>query len=241
MRNKLLILFTGLFLITACSKKEEPQNQAGTNKPATKAAHEVVVQEVQHVTEYTYIRVKEGDKEYWMAAPKAEIKVGEVITYNKAMEMKDFESKELKRKFDSIFFVDNLDAKLGTGSMTSPQKPNIAQENVSVDKAADGITIAQLFSNPNNYSDKVVKIKGKVVKLNTGIMGKNWVHIQDGTKSGNDFDLTVTTQDMVNKNDVVTFTGKIVLNKDFGYGYSYKILMEDAKSDSKPAYHKMSM
>ena len=228
------------FAISACSKKEEPKVQA--SNPAVKAAHEVVVQEVVNVTEYTYLRVKEGDKEYWMAAPKAEIKVGEVITYNKAMEMKNFESKELKKKFDSIFFVDNLDAKLGAGAMNSPQKPVITQQNVSVEKAANGITIAQLFSNPNNYSNQVVRIKGKVVKLNSGIMGKNWVHIQDGTKNGADFDLTVTTLDMVEKDAVVTFTGKIMLNKDFGYGYSYKVMMEDAKAEGGSSPHKtMSM
>lgn len=241
MRNKLLIVIAGLILITACSKKEETQNKLQSSKPAVKAAHEVVVQEVQYVSEYTYLRVKEGDKEYWMAAPKAEIKVGEVITYNKAMEMKNFESKVLKRKFDSIFFVDNLDAKLGTGTMTSPQKPNITQENVSVEKAADGITIAQLFSNPNNFANQVVKIKGKVVKVNNGIMGKNWVHIQDGTKNGNDFDLTVTTQNEVMKDGVATFVGRIILNKDFGYGYSYKVMMEDAKIESASQKKMMNM
>jgi hypothetical protein len=239
MLNKLFVILAAVILISACSKKEEPKPQMAAS--TAKAAHEVVVQEVVSVTEYTYLRVKEGDKEYWMAAPKAEIKVGEVLTYNKAMEMKDFESKELKKKFDSVFFVDNLDAKLGTGTMNSPQKPVITQENLSVEKAADGITIAQLFSNPSNYANQVVKIKGKVVKLNSGIMGKNWAHIQDGTKSGSDFDLTVTTNDKVSKEDVVTFTGKIVLNKDFGYGYSYKVLMEDARSDSKPSYHKINM
>ena len=87
-----------------------------------------------------------------------------------------------------------------------------------------------MFSNVNSYANKIIKIKGKVVKVNNAIMDKNWAHIQDGTKSGSDFDLTVTTNDMVNVGDVVTFTGKIALNKDFGFGYSYKVLLEDAKA-----------
>lgn len=237
MRFKIVAFMALIVFAFACSKQEEQKPQAV--KPAVKAAHEVTVQEVIQVTEYTYIRVKEGDAEYWMAAPKAEIKEGEVLTYNQAMEMKSFESKELKKTFDSIFFVDKLDAKLGTGSMTQPMKPTISQEDVKVEKAAGGITLAQLFANPSSYANKTVTVKGKVVKMNSGIMGKNWLHIQDGTKSGSDFDLTVTTSDNVGKDQIVTVTGKIVLNKDFGYGYSYKVLMEDAKVAGENNPHKM--
>lgn len=227
MFKRFLVLLIIIVSVAACSKSEEPKTSAA--KPQTKAAHEVTVKEVIDVTEYTYLKVAEGDKEYWMACPKAEIKVGEVLTYNQAMEMKQFESKELKKTFESIFFVDKLDSKLGVGAMNQPMKPTIAQENVQVEKAAGGITLAQLFANPSEYANQTVTIKGKVVKMNSGIMGKNWLHIQDGTKSGSDFDLTVTTIDNAGKDQIVTVTGKIVLNKDFGYGYSYKVLMEDAK------------
>jgi hypothetical protein len=238
MRFNINVLLTfGILAILACSNKEEQKPVA--TKQMTKSAHEVVVQEVINVTEYTYIRVKEGEKEYWMAAPRGDIKEGAVLTYESAMEMQNFESKELKKKFDTIFFVDDLSAKLGAGTMNKPQKPVINKEDLKIEKAEDGITIAELFSNPDSYSGKIVKIKGKIVKLNTGIMGKNWVHVQDGTKSGNDFDLTITTNDSVNKDEVVIFTGKIVLNKDFGYGYSYKVLMEDAKLVGGSTPHKM--
>jgi hypothetical protein len=232
MLKKILILFTVVIFMTACSKKHDPKPQPAAQ--AAEGAHHVVVQEVVHVTGYTYIRVEEGEKEYWMAGPRTEINPGEVFTYNKAMEMKNFKSKELGRRFDAIFFVDSFSANQGHASMTSPQKPVITEEKVNIEKATDGITIAQLFSNPNSYVNRIVKIKGKVAKINSGIMDRNWVHIQDGTKSGNDFDLTVTTQEMVRKDDIVTFVGKIVLNKDFGYGYSYKVLMEDAQVESKP-------
>jgi hypothetical protein len=60
-------------------------------------------------------------------------------------------------------------------------------------------------------------------------MGKNWVHIQDGTEYQGGFDLTITTDGQVAVGETVTFEGKIVLDKDFGYGYSYPVLMEEAK------------
>ena len=60
-------------------------------------------------------------------------------------------------------------------------------------------------------------------------MGKNWIHIQDGSGDSNNFDLTITTQDQAKVGDVVTFEGTIGTKKDFGYGYLYEVIMEDAK------------
>jgi hypothetical protein len=237
MKKYLLVL--AALVMFGCAKKQEPSSHASAPAPA--GGHQVVIQEVVQVTEYSYIRVKEGDKEYWMAGPKSELNVGEKFSYLQAMEMKNFKSKELNKTFDSILFVDSFKGGHSTSMMSSPQKPKIGQENIQVDKAAGGITIAQLYADPNAYANKTVKIKGQVVKVNSAIMDRNWVHLQDGTKSGNDFDLTITTQEEVNKDDIVTFSGKIVLNKDFGYGYSYKVLMEEAKLDIKPSAHKTNI
>ena len=85
------------------------------------------------------------------------------------------------------------------------------------------------------FAEKEAEIQGVVVKVNNDIMGKNWVHIQDGTSDNNNFDLTITTQDRVNKGDEVTFKGKIILNKDFGAGYSYDVIMTDATLVSSKA------
>ncbi len=224
---------------TSCSKDEDKNQTNNQIKNQTNYTHQATVLEVIQVTEYTYLRVKENDKEYWIAAPKADIKVGTLINFNQSMEMKNFESKDLKRKFDIILFVDNLEAKLGVGSMNQPMKPNIEKENFNIEKAAGGIKIAELFANPKMYENKIVKIKGKVVKVNADIMNKNWIHIQDGTSFKDDFDLTVTSDQIAAKDEIITVTGKIILNKDFGYGYSYKILMEDAKIENSSKKNKM--
>jgi starvation-inducible outer membrane lipoprotein len=238
MKTKLIYsLIIIVFAFIGCSKEENKTNKKAEVR--TNYAHQATVLEVIHVTEYTYLRVKENDKEYWIAAPKADIKEGTVINFNQSMEMKNFESKDLKRKFDSILFVDNLDAKLGVGALNQPMKPNIEKENIKIEKAADGITIAELFANPKNYENKIVKIKGKVVKINSGIMNKNWIHIQDGTNFKDDFDLTITSDQIASIDEIITVTGKIILNKDFGYGYSYKILMEDAKIENSSKKSKM--
>jgi hypothetical protein len=226
------------FSFSACTKKVESKEHTSINPNA----HKVHVEEVIQVSGYTYLRVKDGDKENWIATTPKDVKSGDVVYFQNGMEMKNFESKELKRKFDTILFVDDLSSQPiaspaptqnGTGMMSSgnqakPQKPVLEKLNISIKPAVGGLTIAQLYSKSNSYSDKNVIVKGQVVKVNNGIMQRNWVHIQDGTSSGNNYDLTVTTNEKINVGDVVTFQGKIELNQDFGYGYAYPVLLTDA-------------
>lgn len=106
------------------------------------------------------------------------------------------------------------------------------KKDITVEPCSDCTTIEKLLAGKDSYSGKIIKVKGQVTKFNPEIMGKNWVHIQDGTVFQDGFDLTVTTDAKVSVGETVTFQGKIVLNKDFGYGYSYNVLMEEGKSVS---------
>jgi hypothetical protein len=76
-------------------------------------------------------------------------------------------------------------------------------------------------------------VKGKAVKVNNGIMDRNWIHLQDGTGAAGANDLLVTTKATVNRGDVVVVRGTVALDKDFGAGYSYSLLIEDATVDAK--------
>jgi hypothetical protein len=109
-------------------------------------------------------------------------------------------------------------------------KVAVEKIDVKVDACKDCIKISDLLENKKNYSGKTVKVTGKVTKYNPEIMGKNWIHIQDGSEFDGSFDLTITTDQKVAVGDIITFEGKIVLDKDFGYGYFYNVLMEDAKA-----------
>ena len=105
----------------------------------------------------------------------------------------------------------------------------LKQQDVSVKPAEGGITIAELFARKDSYAGKTVKIRGQVTKYNAAIMKKNWVHIQDGSEYSGKFDLTATTDMEVAVGDIITLEGTVALNKDFGYGYSYDVLLEDSK------------
>ena len=227
----------------SCREKEQDQKQQQDRQQqqvhmqqggAAADLHTVVVQEVIQATSYTYLKVKEADSEFWIAIAKREIEAGATISFAGGLEMKNFESKDLQRTFETIYFVGRIvsggvPATQQSMSMPYQMKPELEKKEVSIEPAAGGITIGELFANRDSYADKTVLIKGQVTKVNRAIMDRNWVHLQDGTGDSGGFDLTVTTDEEVNVGDVVTFEGKITLNKDFGSGYSYEVLMEQAK------------
>jgi hypothetical protein len=198
-------------------------------------AHQVTVVEVIQTSAYSYVRVVEDKKDYWVAINRMEIKEGEIYFWSEGGEMTNFTSKELKRTFPSIFFVQDFTDKpilskpqvpltSMAGKQKAPEKPGI-----TVPRAEGGITIAELYSKKNSFQGKTIKIRGEVVKFTPQIMKKNFVHLQDGTKDGDNWDLAITTQDSVTTGDVVIFEGIVTLNKDFGYGYIYDLIVEDAK------------
>jgi len=62
------------------------------------------------------------------------------------------------------------------------------------------------------------------------VMGKNWVHVRDGSGSAadNTHDVLVTTKDETKVGDVVLVKGVVHTDVELGSGYSYKVLVEDA-------------
>jgi len=208
----------------------------GENKTDNLApgVHRVKAKEVIHTSNYTYVRVSEDKKEYWCAINKAAIEEGKTYFWMKGWEMNQFHSKELDRTFLSIFFLETLSDKPMivespiTGLSMAGRQKAPEKQGIRVDRAEGGITIAELYANRKSYAGKPAKIRGEVVKFSSQIMNRNWVHIQDGTRDGDDYDLVVTTQEAVAVGNVVVFEGIISLDVDFGSGYTYEVIMEDA-------------
>jgi hypothetical protein len=117
-----------------------------------------------------------------------------------------------------------------------PGHPSISRPvdigDVHVAKATgpNAKTVEEIVTQRTQLKDKPVAVHGKVVKFHAAIMGKNWVHLRDGTGSqaqGSN-DVLVTTQDQTRPGDVVTARGTVRINKDFGSGYAYPVLIEEA-------------
>ncbi|MGD9387206.1 MAG: hypothetical protein PVI87_03170 [Gammaproteobacteria bacterium] len=95
-----------------------------------------------------------------------------------------------------------------------------------IEKAEDGITIAELHAAKNELAGQSVTIRGKVVKVNPEIMGRNWLHVRDGTGADGANHLTITTNQLPNVGDTVLLTGMVEVDKDFGMGYEYDVIIE---------------
>ena len=112
------------------------------------------------------------------------------------------------------------------------QKTPATSEPIKVEKAkgADAYDVSETYEKAGKLDKKTVVVRGKVVKVSKGIMGKNWVHLRDGSgdpgKGTNN--LVVTTQDVPNVGDVVTAKGTLYKDKDFGAGYKYRVIVEEA-------------
>ena len=179
----------------------------------------VKVEAVEQVSGYTYMLVKGKGPAYWVAAASMEIEPGASITYQTGLIMEDFYSKELDRTFDKVMF---LDAVMGSA------KTLISKADVEMEIVEGTVSIAELYEHPGSFKGKKITVKGEVTKFNPEIMDRNWIHIQDGTEYEGKFDLTVTSQEPFQVGQVVTFQGVLSVDLDFGYGYTYEILLEEA-------------
>lgn len=227
-------IFVMLILVVVFSSCVRNKNGQMTQNqlPGGGKAFEVV--EIIQGSSYTYIKAKENMAEKWMAVSRQDVQTGAVYYYDEALPMNNFHSKEIDRTFEQIFFVNTISTTPIAQEQPKAMEGHMGkidnQQNsaITLGKKAGEITVAQIFANRNDYSGKEIEIRGIVVKVNEQVMGKNWIHIQDGTNDSGNFDLTVTSADLPAVNDEITIKGKIVLNKDFGYGYTYEVIMEDA-------------
>lgn len=212
------IIYT-LFILTiflACSKDQE-QKEVST---VDDNLRQIKVEEVIQTKNYTYMRGQVQGKDQWIAFPKSlDVKEGDKYYFSRWYEMPNFKSKELDRTFESILFVEAL------------QQSALGTEEVQVNPDAEitapegGISIEELLTNKNKYEGETVLIRGIVVKFNTEIMNKNWLHLQDNNKN----DITITTKDVTAVGEEAIIRGKVMLNQDFGAGYFYDIIIVDGE------------
>jgi hypothetical protein len=176
---------------------------------------------------YTYALVESGGKKIWVAIPATKLTVGQEATFRPGADMGEFESKTLKRKFDEIIFSPGL---VGQPFMAhGTEMSSSAEAVIKVEKAQgpNSYTIHELISNSAKLDKKPVVVRGKVVKVSEQIMGKNWVHIKDGSDNQK-AKIVATSNDLPKVGDVVTVKGTLYKDKDFGSGYKYSVIIEDA-------------
>lgn len=198
--------------------------------PEDQSEHKVVVLESMNTSRYTYLRVSENGEEFWVAAARQDVRLGGTYYFQRALVKQNFPSQEFNRVFETLYLVSDLrdqPMESGMGMNSSPEVPVALEVTEPIKLAPGSVKIADIFASPTKFNGKKVKVTGKCVKINPMIMGRNWVHLQDG--SGKNLDLTVTTMENIPLGAILTMEGTIATNKDFGAGYKYDIIMEGAE------------
>jgi hypothetical protein len=253
----LCIALFSLTMLAGCGE-EPPAAQTQAAKPSAQMAPMTPAEpaaapgkagkvlETMDAAGYTYVQVDTGTETFWAAAPQFAVKVGDDVVVPEGMPMPNFSSKTLDRTFDMVYFVpsvlvggaESLAAQMPPGHVPvvdgEPVKGKTTVETTDVDLsgitvAEGGQTVGDIYAKKAELNGKPVKVRGKVVKFSPQIMGKNWIHIQDGTGEAGANDLTVTTSAEANTGDTVLISGTLATDKDFGYGYAYDVIVEEAE------------
>ncbi len=236
-------LGSALFLCGAAGGQDSPAVAvpAVSESPAAKGITSGKVSETMNAVGYTYVRVDTGEKQLWFAAPGFKVAVGDEVTVPPGAEMRDHYSKTLDRSFDVIYFVGGIRVEGSTDdSSTSSFRHSDADGSAAtaateefdlsgISKADGGKTIAEIYDAGSDLAGQTVSVRGRVVKFSPQILGTNFLHLRDGTASKQgDVDLTVTTKVEAQIGSLVVVRGLVVADKDFGSGYRYDLIIEDA-------------
>ncbi len=238
----LIIITLLITILSGCNQQSKNTESSSSvlddvmNQVSTDNINEVTVLEFANAGAYTYVKLDDNGKVFWGAITAREVEVGKSYIYKPSLMMRNSESKQLGKTFDSVMFIQDFsDAKnvhessiarseLQAHTKTAPQS------GINVEPAKGGKTVAQIYAGRNSLNGKKVTVRGKVVRISENIMNRHWMHIQDGTENDGNVDLTITTVMPLDfkVGDVVTFSGVLAADKDFGAGYKYAAIIEGA-------------
>lgn len=206
---------------------------------------------------YTFLEIKGPAKTFWAATHLVKVKPGDTVEVLHPFLMTNFNVKSLNRTFKEIYFADGVivngkradvvrnEASTQPSPMKEGMKMPEAMEGMTNPHAgmsaphgktapidasdvmplADGVSVHEVLSKAGSLEGKTVKLRVKVTKYLPQIMKRNWIHVVDN--SVKDGDLVATTDEVFKVGDTVIIQGKVVVNKDFGYGYKYPVMLEE--------------
>ena len=246
-------------LAFACQKQPLPAPAMTSEpRPAAAAPAQVdvirgkIVEKID-ASQYTYLRLKTAEGEAWTAVPKTAKSVGETAGIVAPMWMENFKSDTLGRSWERIAFgtlegeapaeaapparpaagpgAGMFAAAAAAMPVAHPAAAPVDPVPLAVAKASgpQGRTIADIYARKVQLKDKTVSVRGKVVKATNGVLGKNWLHLRDGTGKGGSDDLAVASNDTASVGETVVISGLVHLDRDLGSGYHYDVLVEDAR------------
>ncbi len=208
---------------------------------ADQTPHVGTVTETLNAANYIYMKLDEDGKEVWIAAQPLKVEVGDRIEYIGGVPMRNFRSATLMRTFVDLLLItkiknlsdvvveENAEGDDGDGDM--PTKPDSVEAPVAgeIERAENGMTVAEIFSKRTELKEKEVVLQAKVLKVNEGILGKNWITLSDGTGAAPDNKIIATTSGMAVLGDIITVEGIVKNDVSLGSSYNYKVMIGNAE------------
>jgi hypothetical protein len=242
-------------LFLACAKEAvTPQSSSASSAPAVSSTSSVqppeaaaagtvqgIILETMDGGGYTYMKLRTAQGEQWVATPGAKVQTGQTVTVISQMTAEKFQSNTLGRTFDRIVFGTLQTSPTPGATAQAAGAPETAAERmkapsganeapVAKAEGANARTVSEVWRDRAALAQKEVVVRGRVVKASNGIMGTNFLHLRDGSGADTtgDSDLTVTTNDVAGVGEIVTIRGVVSVDKDFGAGYRYPVIVEKA-------------
>jgi hypothetical protein len=235
----------------AAISMDTPAAPTGAVEADEGTAVEGEVLELIDVPSYTYLRLgARGTEGTWAAVSTASIKVGDHVRVAGATKMPGFTSTTLKRTFPIIYFGTlaeggsrapsaadpfNAPANPHAGGADPHQAPS-GRAAVDVKKVGrapgpNGKTVAEVIAERVKLAGKTIRVQGTVVKSTTGVLGRTYLHVQDGSgdAAAGTHDISVTTTATPSVGEVITIEGVVTLDQDIGSGYTFPTLIADAR------------
>lgn len=227
----------------------ESQAEPAEAPPAIEAAEPALVIELDgkvgwthDVMGYTYLRVDTEKGPIFVAVPRTTVREGDVVHVSDAAPMDQFYSPTLDRRFDRIYFASAIVVE-GGASSTVRSMPELHQATTDPGEAIDaagvsplpnGPSIADVRARAETLAGERISVRGRVTKFVPNVMGRNWIHLRDASVADARLqDLAVTTADTTSPGKTIRVTGRVAARQDFGYGYTYDVLIEDASVESE--------
>ncbi len=244
MRKLHVVLLIGLVSMTVTggatkilAEEVEPPSAAVTSDHLPSPAQGNIagkVMQTMDVSQYTYMEIDTGDALIWVAGPITPVKVGDTVEISSGIPMIDFHSSTLGRTFDEIRLVSAIWVKSQQkgSSESAPGDGNAVAEPqvLDIERIEGGHTVGEVIASKASLAGSEVAVRGKIIKINSGIMGRNWLHLSDGTVGPDgEQEVTVRTEDDATVGSTVVVRGTVTTDRDFGSGYKYSVLIEDAK------------
>lgn len=230
---------------TKSSSRKTCPMQSGAPSAVSNSFSGVVV-EAMNATDYTYVLIDTGGAKVWAVGPQFAVKQGDTVIVGGAMPMTNFKSKTLNRTFELVFFSGSISHKGEQSINAVSMPPNMADASSphdmgshpdpagkmdfsGINKPMNGKTVAELFFQKDELAGKNVIVRAKVVKATYGVLGKTWLHLQDGTGTNGANDVVVTTAATSKVGEIVLVEGLLTKDKDIGSGYKFRLIIEGAK------------